>query len=79
MTYCEQSAEHQAFEAAARALDDVEFFQTTAADAGKVGGLSAPGIAVVRVFEDATEKAAFSGSATDKDAIRDFVKAERVR
>jgi protein disulfide-isomerase A1 len=73
-----ESAEHAAFEAAARATDDVEFVQTTAADVAKAGGLSAQGVAVVSTFEGEQQKAQFSGHLKEREAIREFVKAEKV-
>jgi len=75
---CAQSAEHQAFEAAARAMDDVEFFQTGSTDVAKAAGLSAQGIAFVGAFEGEPQKATYSGPLKEKDAIREFVKAEKV-
>lgn len=44
------SAEHKAFVEAAEA-SDATFVETTAADAGKVAGLTQPGIAVMQNFE----------------------------
>lgn len=77
MLCCCQGKDHKAFEDAARASDDVEFFQTTSAAAAKAAGLSEHGIVVAKMFEDSLETAAYSG-AMDKDDIRAFVKAEKV-
>lgn len=78
ISYCwAQGKDHTAFEDAARAVDDVEVFQTTSADAAKAAGLSKEGLVVVKTFEGEQLTSVFSGS-MDKDAVRSFVKAEKV-
>lgn len=73
-----QGAAHKAFEEAARTVDEVEVFQTTSADAAEAAGLSKEGLVVVKTFEGEDITSVFDGSLSDKDAIKTFVKNEKV-
>lgn len=74
-----QGNAHKVFEDAARAIDEVEVYQTTSAEAAKAAGLSKEGLVVVKTFEGEEMSSVFPDAMSDKDAVRTFVKSEKVR
>jgi hypothetical protein len=73
-----QGSAHKVFEDAARAIDEVEVFQTSSTDAAKAAGLNKEGLVVVKTFEGEEMTSVYPDKLTDKDAVRNFVKAEKV-
>jgi hypothetical protein len=67
------------FEDAARAIDEVEVYQTTSADAAKAAGLAKEGLVIVKTFEGEEMSSVYPDAMSDKDAVRAFVKSEKVR
>jgi hypothetical protein len=74
-----QGDAHKVFEDAARAIDEVEVYQTTSAEAAKAVGLSKEGLVIVKTFEGEEMSSVYPDALTDKDAVRAFVKSEKVR
>ena len=54
-------------------------YQTTSAEAAKAAGLSKEGLVIVKTFEGEEMSSVYPDALTDKDAVRTFVKSEKVR